>query len=202
VGTVPGFARTLTTANLLGPRSTRPLIGAGSGQVGLDNPSPGEDPAAAKAHDGPVTKRAAGLTSTILAASIAAVLVGSQVLASAGPTTPGLKQPVPAASSNSPDASDDDGDADCTNDACGNARSTAVQAWIKCKAIKGKDACVKPAPPGMDVGHTKHSGTAPGPASADGHGHGWGRAHAPGQLKNKSDDDQDADDQDADDPTD
>ena len=137
------------------------------------------------AHDGLVTKRAAGLTSAVAAALVAAVLVGGQVLASAGPTTPRLEQPVPAASSNSPDAGDDDG----------NAHSKAVHAWVACKAVEGKDACVKPAPPGRALGHTKHPGTAPGPASADGHGHGWGRAHAPGQLKNKdkSDDDQDAD---------
>ena len=146
-----------------------------------------------------MTKRAAGLTSAIVAVLIAAVLVGSQVLASAGPTTSRFKQPVPAATSSSPDAGNDDGV--CTNDACGNARSEAIHAWVKCKAVKGKDACVKPAPPGEALGHNKHSGTAPGPASADGHGHGWGRAHAPGQLKNKdkdkprSDDDQDADDQ-------
>ena len=133
---------------------------------------------------------------------MAAVLVGSQVLASASPTTPRLQQPVPAASSNSPNADDDDdgdGDGDCANDACGNAHSKAVQAWVKCKAVKGKDACVKPAPPGKALGHTRHSGTATGPASADGHGHGWGRAHAPGQLKDK---DKEDDDQDVDDPTD
>ena len=94
-----------------------------------------------------------------------------------------------------PEAGDDDDN--CTNDACGNAHSKAVHAWVKCKAVNGNDACTKPAPPGKALGHTKHSGTARGPASTDGHGYGWGRAHAPGQLKNKdkpkSDDDQDAD---------
>jgi hypothetical protein len=146
-----------------------------------------------------VTKRAAGLTSAIVAALIAAVLVGGQVLATAGSTTPRLEQPVPTAASSSPDAADHDGDGDCANHACGSAHSKAVQAWVTCKAFKGKDACVKPAPPGKALGHTKHSGIAPGPASAHGHGHGWGRAHAPGQLKNK---DKNDDDQDADDPTD
>ena len=103
-------------------------------------------------------------------------------------------QPVPAASSSSADAGD--GDGDCSNEVCGNAHSKAVQAWVACKAAKGKDACVKPGAPGKALGHTKHAGTAPGPASADGHGHGWGRAHAPGQLENKdmSDRDHDADD--------
>ena len=131
----------------------------------------------------------------IVAALTAAVLVGSHVLATAGPTTtPRVMQPVPAASSSSPDAGD--GDGDCANEVCGNAHSKAVQAWVACKAAKGKDACVKPAAPGKALGRTKHAGTAPGPASADGHGHGWGRAHAPGQLKNKdmSDRDHDADD--------
>ncbi len=134
-----------------------------------------------------MTTRAAGLTSAIVAALVAAVLVGSQVLASAGPTTPRLEQPVPAASSSSPD----DGDG-------GNAHSRAVHAWVTCKAVNGKDACVKPSSPGKALGHTKHAGTAPGPASADGHGHGWGRAQAPGQLKAK---DQSDDDQDAGEPT-
>ena len=106
-------------------------------------------------------------------------------------------QPVPAASSSSPDAGD--GDGDCSNEVCGNAHSKAVQAWVACKAAKGKDACVKPGAPGKALGHTKHAGTAPGPASADGHGHGWGRAHAPGQLKNKDKSDRDHD---ADDPND
>ena len=140
-----------------------------------------------------MTKRAAGLTSASVAALIAAVMVGGQVLASAGPTTPRLKQPVPAATSGTPD----DGDGSCTNDACGNAHSNAVHAWVKCKADNGNDACTKPHPPGKALGHTDHVGTAPGPASTDGHGHGWGRGHAPGQLKSKdkpkSDDDQDAD---------
>jgi hypothetical protein len=139
-----------------------------------------------------VTKRAAGLTSAFVAALTAAVLVGSQLLATAGPTTtPRVKQPVPVASSSSPDAGD--GDGDCANEVCGNAHAQAVQAWVACKAAKGKDACVKPAPPGKSLGHTKRAGTAPGPASADGHGHGWGRAHAPGQLKNKDKSDRDAD---------
>ena len=128
----------------------------------------------------------------IVAALTAVVLVGSHVLATAGPTTtPRVMQPVPAASSSSPDAGD--------GDVCGNAHSKAVQAWVACKAAKGKDACVKPAAPGKALGRTKHAGTAPGPASADGHGHGWGRAHAPGQLKSK---DKSDDDQDAGDPTD
>ena len=163
-----------------------------SGQVGLDNPSPDEDQLPREAHDGLVTSRAAGLSSAIVAALIAAVLIGSQVLASAGPTTQPLKQPVLAATSSSPDAHNDD-DGECTNDACGNAHSKAVHAWVKCKAVKAKDACVKPAPPGQALGHTKHSGASPGPASADGHRHGLGRALAPGQLKHKdkpkSDDD-------------
>ena len=143
-----------------------------------------------------MSRRAAGLASAIVAALGAAVLVVSQVLGSAGPTTPGLEQPVPAATGSSPDADDDDGD--CTNVECGNAHSKAVHSWVMCKAVQGNDACVKPAPPGRALGHTQHSGTAPGPASADGHGHGWGRAHAPGQLKKKdkpeSDEDQGADD--------
>jgi uncharacterized low-complexity protein len=138
-----------------------------------------------------MTNRSAGLTSVIVAALIAAVLVGSQVLATAGPATPRLKQPAPAATSTA-----DDGD--CVNDACGSGHSKAVHAWVKCKAVNGKDACVRPAPPGDAHRRTNHSGTAPGPASANGHGHGWGRAHARDQLKNKGEptphDDQDAND--------
>jgi len=134
-------------------------------------------------HDGLVTRRAAGLTSAIVAALIAAIVVGSQVLASAGPTTPRPEQPVPAATSGPPDADADD--AHCTNDACGNTHSKAVHAWVTCRAVKGNDACTKPHPRGNALGHAKHLGTVPGPASTDGHGHGWGRAHAPGQLKNK-----------------
>jgi hypothetical protein len=110
----------------------------------------------------------------------AAVLVGSQVLASAGPTTPRLDPPVPGASSNVPD-DEDEGDDDGDGDG-GNAHSRAVHAWVTCKAVEGKEACVKPAPPGKALGH----------------GHGWGRAHAPGQLKTK---DRGDDDQDTDDPT-
>jgi hypothetical protein len=148
-----------------------------------------------------VTKRAAALTSAIAAALVAMILIGSQVLATAGPTTSRLEQPMPAASSNSPDAGDDEGDdeGECKNDACGNAHSKAVHAWVTCKAAQGKDACVKPPSPGEGLGHAKHSGTGPGPASADGHGHGWGRAHAPGQLKDK---DKGADDEGAENPTD
>jgi len=146
-----------------------------------------------------VTQRAAGLTSVIVAALVAAVLIGSQVFATAGPTTLRVAQPAPAATSHSSDADDtaDDADEDdvCATDACGNAHSKAVHAWVKCKADKGKDACVKPAPSAKALGHTRHGGTAAAPARADGHGHGWGRAHAPGQLeekdKSKSNDDQD-----------
>lgn len=130
----------------------------------------------------------------MVAALTAAVLVGSQVLATAGPTTtPRVEHPVPAASSDSPDAGDEDGDGDCANQVCGSAHAKAVHAWVACKAAKGKDACEKPAPPGKALGHTKHAGTSPGPASAEGHGRGWGRAQAPGQLKNKDEGDRDAD---------
>ena len=132
-----------------------------------------------------MTNRAAGLTSAIVAASIAAVLIGGQVLASAGPAAPRLEQPVPTAQHGTSDDDDDPDAGDCAEDACGNAHSKAVHAWVECKAVNGKGACVKPAPPGEAHGHTKHTGTAPGPASANGHGHGWGRAHAPGQLKSK-----------------
>ena len=124
-----------------------------------------------------VTRRAAGLTSVVVTALVATVLVGSQVLASTGPTTPRLEPPVPAASSNAPDHEGDEDDGDG-----GNAHSRAVHAWVACKAVKGKEACVKPAPPGKALGH----------------GHGWGRAHAPGQLKTK---DKGDDDEDTDDPT-
>jgi hypothetical protein len=109
---------------------------------------------------------------------VATVLVGSQVLANTGVTTPRLEPPVPAASSNAPDdedEGDDHGDG-------GNAHSRAVHAWVTCKAVKGKEACVKPAPPGKALGHDHH---------------GWGRAHAPGQLKTKHK----GDDEDTDDPT-
>ena len=44
---------------------------------------------------------------------------------------------------------------------------------MACKAEKGKDACSKPVPPGLALGHSKH-------------GQGWGRDHAPGQLKAKN----------------
>jgi hypothetical protein len=146
-----------------------------------------------------VRSRSAGLTSVIVVALVAAVLIGSQVFAGAGSTTLRVRQPAPAATSTDADADDGD-DGDCANDACGNAHSEAVHAWVKCQALHGKDACVKPAPPGKTLRQAIRSGTAPGPASTNGHGHGWGRAYAPGQLKNKdkptSEDDPDDDDPD------
>ena len=115
-----------------------------------------------------MTRRAAGLTSVVVTALVATVLVGSQVLASTGATTPRPEPLVPAASSNAPDDEGDKDDGDGDGDG-GNAHSRAVHAWVACKAVKGKEACVKPASPGKALGH----------------GHGWGRAHAPGQLKTK-----------------
>ena len=126
-----------------------------------------------------MSRRTAGIAATAIALLVAIVLVGNQVLASAG--APALRVRV-----SSPAAAIDSAEDECTGgDAghCGNEHSKAVHAWITCKAEKGKRACVKPTPPGMAPGHTKHAGKAPGPASADGQGHGWGRWYAPGQLK-------------------
>jgi hypothetical protein len=114
---------------------------------------------------------------------VAAVLVGGQVLAGAIGAGPHGDPPAPAVSSGTAGADDE-----CVQDAegeCGNDHSRAIRKWVECKAAKGKSACAKPAPPGRALGHTKHSGVAPGPASTDGQGHAWGRAHAPGQLKVK-----------------
>jgi hypothetical protein len=139
-----------------------------------------------------MTRRPAGIAAGAGSLLVAAVLVGSQVLASAGTPAPRDKTPSPAAATES-------GDDDCTtDDECGNEHSRAIRAWVACKAEKSRDACEKPTPPGLARGHAKRPGTAPGPAGADGRGHGWGRAHAPGQLKEKkvtSDDDGDEDDE-------
>ena len=128
-----------------------------------------------------MSRRTAGIAATTVALLVAIVLVGNQVLASAGAPAPRVRVPSLAAIDSTED--------ECTGgDAghCGNEHSKAVHAWITCKAEKGKRACVKPTPPGEAFGHSKHAGKAPGPASADGQGHGWGRAHAPGQLKQKN----------------
>jgi hypothetical protein len=130
----------------------------------------------------PMSRRTAGIAATTVALLVAIVLVGNQVLASAGAPAPRVRVPSPAAAIDSADDECAGGDAGH----CGNEHSKAVRAWITCKAEKGKRACVKPTPPGKALGHTKHADRAPGPASADGQGHGWGRAHAPGQLKRKN----------------
>jgi hypothetical protein len=125
-----------------------------------------------------VRTRPVGLATIVAVALVAAVLMGSHFLANAGSPAPAIGPSTPAG------AEPDEKDCAASDaDDCGNARSAAVHAWVRCKAEKGKDACTKPVPPGRALGHTKHEGKAPGPASADGKGHGWGRAHAPGQLK-------------------
>jgi hypothetical protein len=126
---------------------------------------------------------------------VVAIVVGTQMLASAGPTAlrPQSSGPV-AASSQTPEI--DEPEDGCANGECGSAHSKAVRAWVKCKAEKGKDACTKPVPPGRALGHTKGEGAALGAANAHGQGHGWGRAHAPGQLKNKDKPKSDNDDED------
>jgi hypothetical protein len=128
--------------------------------------------------------RAAGVASGGTVLVVTAVLLGGQLL---GGTASGSGlQPRPAVATISSTAADDADDADeeCTAEACGNEHSRAVRAWVACKAEKGKDACPKPAPPGLALGHTEH-------------GNGGGRAHAPGQLKAK--DRHEAKDADADD---
>ena len=141
--------------------------------------------------------KAAGWATGVVAVVVAVIVVGTQMLASAGPTTLRPQQGGPVAVS-SQTAEVDESEETCTDDDCGNARSRAVHAWVKCKAAKGKAACTKPVPPGQALGHAKREGTAPGSADAHGQGHGWGRAYAPGQLKNKvkakSDTDDDEDD--------
>jgi hypothetical protein len=140
-------------------------------------------------------RRPAGIATAVVSLLVAAVLVGSQVLASAGTPAPRGTTPSPAAATESGD------DDDCTADDCGNEHSRAIHTWVACKAEKADDACVKPTPPGLARGHARRPGTAPGPAGVDGRGHGWGRAHAPGQLKEKkvtSDDGGDEDDEPAD----
>jgi hypothetical protein len=125
-----------------------------------------------------VKSRPVGLVTTLAAALVGAILVGSQFLANAGSPAPDVTPSIPVGA--------DPGVKDCeasSADDCGNEHSAAVRAWVGCKAEQGKDACTKPTPPGLALGHTQRESKAPGPASADGNGHGWGRAHAPGQLK-------------------
>jgi hypothetical protein len=129
-----------------------------------------------------MSRRRAGIAATAVALLIAMVMVGNQVLASAGAPAPRVGVPSPAAAISSADDQCTGGDAG----PCGNEHSKAVHAWVACKAEKGRGACVKPTPTGKALGHTKHAGKAPGPASVDGQGHGWGRAHAPGQLKQEN----------------
>jgi hypothetical protein len=141
------------------------------------------------------TKAASGATAAV-AVVVASIVVGSQMLASAGPTTLRPQQRGPVAAS-SQTAEVHESEDVCADDECGNAHSQAIRAWVKCKAEKGKDACTKPVPPGQARGHMKLEGKAPGPADTQGQGHGWGRAHAPGQLKNKDKAKSDTDDEDS-----
>jgi hypothetical protein len=120
----------------------------------------------------------AGVVSGLL---VAGVLVSGQVLASADSPLPG-RAPASAGATQSAEP----GDCDQNGSVCGNDHSAAVQAWVRCKADNGKDACPKPTPPGKALGHTKHFGSAPGSARTHGRGFGWGRAHAHGQLKAKA----------------
>ena len=91
-----------------------------------------------------VKTRPVGLATTLAVTLVGAILVGSQFLASAGSPAPDVRPSIPAGT-----------------DPGGNEHSTAIHAWVRCKAEKGKDACTKPTPPGRALGH----------------------AHAPGQLK-------------------
>jgi hypothetical protein len=125
------------------------------------------------------------LVATVVALLVATVLVGSQLVADHGPPAPRGTVPSPTSTTAS---DDDDICSQSEAQACGNEHSRAVHAWVKCKAVKGRDACTKPVPPGHAMRQAKHAGTAPGPASSDGQGHAWGRAHAPGQLKDKTGD--------------
>ena len=154
------------------------------------------DPAVAADHGSVRVRGTSGLAAVTGTMLVATVLLGGQMLTSAGLPGP-PNQPLPPVATQTGHADD------CKNEeassTCGNDHSAAIRVWVKCKADKGKEACPKPQPPGLALGHTKHAGQPPGPASAHGLGHGWGRAHAPGQLKSKDKpdpDDQDADDQD------
>ncbi len=122
-----------------------------------------------------VRTRAAGWASGGTVLVVAAVLLGSQLLG--GAASGSDLQPPPAAATTSSSTADDadEVDEDCTADACGNEHSRAIHAWVTCKAEKGKDACSKPVPPGLALGHSKH-------------GQGWGRDHArPAQGQEQGD---------------
>jgi hypothetical protein len=126
---------------------------------------------------GAMRNRPVDLGATLAGAVVAAILLGSQVLADTGSRAPDVVPSSPVAS--------EPGEKDCPEDdaaECGNEHSAAVHAWVRCKAEKGKDVCQKPDPPGKAWGHLQRT-EAPGPADEAGRGHAWGRAHAPGQLK-------------------